>query len=251
MPVTRSIVPNLFTLMNLFSGFAAIVYTSDGKFTTAAIFIFIAAVFDALDGVMARLFKASSEFGAELDSLCDAVSFGVAPAYMLYALYFHTLGEIGILLASLPALAGVVRLARFNVHNISFDDKNYFTGMPIPSSALTIISYVVFVHGQGYYPLSWELYIVTGLSLMTSLSMVSSVKFDNIPRPTKKSIKQRPIVSVIFIGGFILNIATSGKYIFPLMLFYILTSSLRHFIKWLRASPEAADDIDESEIEEN
>jgi len=84
MRITRSIIPNLFTLANLFSGFTAIIHISDGNYDKAAIFIFIAGIFDALDGMMARLTKSTSELGVELDSLCDAVSFGLAPSFMLY-----------------------------------------------------------------------------------------------------------------------------------------------------------------------
>ena len=94
--ITRSIVPNLLTLANLFAGFLSIVYSSQGNYSSAAIFIFAAAVFDMLDGFMARLINAASEFGVELDSLCDAVSFGIAPSFLLYQIYFHELGELGI-----------------------------------------------------------------------------------------------------------------------------------------------------------
>ena len=125
MRFTRSIVPNLFTLMNVFMGFSAIIYIADGQLYKAGLFILLAGLFDALDGIIARLLKATSELGAELDSLCDAVSFGVAPAFMLYQAYFYQFNEYGILLASLPALAGVTRLARFNVMLTSFEDKLY------------------------------------------------------------------------------------------------------------------------------
>lgn len=245
--VTRSIVPNLLTLVNLFAGFSAIVYTSNGEIIKAAVFIVIAAVFDMLDGVMARLFRATSEFGSELDSLCDTVSFGVAPSYMLYKVQFSSNDEIGILLASLPALAGAVRLARFNIKLSSFEDKNYFHGLPIPSSAVTIVSFLVFFHIPGRIPESYAYYTTIGVIILTSLAMVTNIRFDNLPRPTKKSIKQRPVASIVFVAGSIIAIVTKGVFIFPFMIFYILSSAIREIIYWLRLTREPIDELDESE----
>ncbi len=247
MRITRSIVPNLFTLMNIFMGFTAIVHISNGEIERGAIFILVAAVFDALDGVVARILKAASELGAELDSLCDAVSFGVAPSFMLYMAFFHQYDNLGILVASLPALAGVVRLARFNTELISLDDKLYFKGLPIPSAALTLITYVIFIQGKGYLTADQQTAAIFIVTIGVSLVMISTVKFDNMPRPTKKSFKKRPVIFIIFFAGLILAVVSKGKLIFPMMIFYILTSSLRHFIFWLKATREAPDDIDDSD----
>jgi CDP-diacylglycerol--serine O-phosphatidyltransferase len=142
----------LFTLANAFMGFTAIVHISQNRFWLGALFILAAGVFDMLDGLVARLTKSASEFGAMLDSMCDAVSFGVAPSFLLYVVHFSSMSEPGILIASLPALAGVIRLARFNVQMNGFEDKYYFTGMPIPGGAITIVSYVVFYHIPGLFP---------------------------------------------------------------------------------------------------
>jgi CDP-diacylglycerol---serine O-phosphatidyltransferase len=245
--VTRSIVPNLFTLMNIFMGFTAIIYISHNDFNRGALFILAAAVFDSLDGVVARLLKSASELGAELDSLCDAVSFGVAPAFMLYQVFFYQYESIGIILASFPALAGVVRLARFNVQLTGFEDKLYFRGLPIPSGALLIVSYIVFFHLDGTFPKQYDLYLLSGVSIVTSLVMVSNIRFDNMPRPTKKSIKQKPMVFVLFIIGLVASIITKGWFIFPFMVFIIIASSMRHFVLWLKQTREAPDDIDESD----
>ncbi len=98
--ITPSIIPNLFTAMNMFCGFLSIVNASQGKFYYAAWLIVIASVFDALDGAMARLTNSSSELGVELDSLSDVVSFGAAPSFLIYATYLHQFNEIGILISS-------------------------------------------------------------------------------------------------------------------------------------------------------
>ncbi len=248
--VTRSIVPSLFTLMNLFMGFTAIVYISQNEIFKATIFIFFAAIFDMFDGVMARLIHSTSEFGAELDSLSDVVSFGAAPAYMLYKVHFYQLGDTGVLIAALPALAGAIRLARFNIKLTTHKDKLYFTGLPIPSSALTIISFVIFYYLPENYSAHFKAIASIVVVILTSLAMVSTIKFDNLPRPTIKSIKQRPIVSAMFIVGLIACAVSKGKLVFPLMLFYIVASSVRHVFFWLKELKEPADDIDESEAPE-
>jgi CDP-diacylglycerol--serine O-phosphatidyltransferase len=245
--ITRSIVPNLLTLGNLFCGFTSIVFISDGDFTKAALFILLAAIFDMLDGVAARLIKSASEFGVELDSLCDAVSFGVAPAYMLHQTHFYKYGEIGILIAALPALAGAVRLARFNIKITSFEDKLYFHGLPIPSSALTIVSYLIYIHIPKIIPDEYLFYLAPFVVITTSLAMVSNIKFDNLPRPTLRSIKQRPVIFGLFIAGLIASIITKGKFIFPFMIFYIIGSAIRSLVFWIKEVKEPEDEIDETE----
>lgn len=246
MRFTRSIVPNLFTLVNLFMGFTAIIYISAGEYTKSAVCILLAGIFDMLDGIVARILRATSEFGVELDSLCDAVSFGVVPSYLLYKVYFYQFHELGILIASLPALAGVMRLARFNIMLTSFEDKKYFTGLAIPSGAFFIISYIVFFDLTGEIPLVYRDYIMFSLSIGSALLMVSRIKFHNLPRPTPRSIKENPIVFSIFLIGLIAIIITKGKFLFPFMLLYIVGSTLIYFIKWLKQVGDAADDLEET-----
>lgn len=247
MRLTRSIVPNLFTLLNLYMGFNAIIFASNGDFLKAGIFVFLAALFDSLDGIVARLLKATSELGAELDSLCDAVSFGVAPAYILYKMYFYQFGEFGILFASLPALAGVTRLARFNVQLTSFEDKLYFSGLPIPAGALTILSFMLLFYDKGYIPESFKDIAVFSVTGITSLVMISTIKFDNMPRPTPKYIKKKPIIFTAFLIGIAVSIISYGEMIFPVMAFYIIFSSIRQLIMWLKSNSEPEDEIDETE----
>jgi len=140
--VTRSVIPNLFTAMNLFAGFLSIINASQQNYQYAAWLIIIAAIFDALDGAVARLTKSSSELGVELDSLSDIVSFGAAPAFLIYKTYLNSYETIGVLIAASLVLAGGFRLARFNVQLVGFD-KSFFTGLPIPISALTISSFIL------------------------------------------------------------------------------------------------------------
>ena len=127
MKITRAVVPSLFTTLNVFCGFLSIVSTHHGQITNAAIFIILAAVFDTLDGMMARITRSSSQFGVELDSLADVVSFGAAPSFMIYRAELSAWANWGLLISALPLIFGAIRLARFNVQLVGFD-KEYFNG---------------------------------------------------------------------------------------------------------------------------
>jgi CDP-diacylglycerol--serine O-phosphatidyltransferase len=135
------LLPNLFTIMALFAGFYAIVQAIKGYFDYAAIAIFVAMVMDALDGRVARLTNTQTTFGAELDSLSDMVSFGLAPALVLYMWSLDSLGKLGWLAAFVYAAAVALRLARFNVMGGN-TDKRYFRGLPCPPAAGVIASVI-------------------------------------------------------------------------------------------------------------
>ena len=230
MRITRSIIPNLFTLANLFSGFSAIIYIADGEFQKAGLFIAIAGIFDVLDGMMARLTKSTSELGVELDSLCDAVSFGVAPSFMLYKMVLFQLGPTGILLASLPALAGVYRLARFNVQLAGFEDKLFFSGMPIPSGALTLVSFMVLFLPSGHIPETSIIASTISISILVSFAMISTLKYDNLPRPSLQAIKSKPFLFAFTSIALILSIFTKGLFLFPSMVLYLISGVIRGLI---------------------
>ena len=242
MRVTRSVVPNLFTLANLFCGFASIVASATGAFERAAWLIVLAAVFDMLDGVVARLTDSTSEFGVELDSLCDAVSFGVAPSMMLYMVFFNQWTSWGLLIASLPALAGVLRLARFNVQLTGMEDKLYFRGMPIPAGALTIVSYVITIDRHDVLPPDLRPWGLLTATIITSAAMVSTIKYDNMPRPTARAIRQRPVVFLVFLAGLVASIVTSGAAVFPFMAVYMIGGAVRHVVTSFRQRQNDDDD---------
>jgi CDP-diacylglycerol--serine O-phosphatidyltransferase len=227
----RSIIPSLFTVMNLFSGFVAIKYALvDSNFAAAGWYVVVGGIFDMLDGVMARLTHSSSEFGVELDSLADVVTFGVGPSAILYKAFFFQFPGTGLLLAALPAILGAVRLARFNTQLVGFD-KEYFRGLPIPSSAILIVSYVTFYHLK--LPASerlddiWMFVVNIGASLM----MVSTVKYDVVPKPTKTQIKAHPLKFSIYFVGIVAAIVTKGSAIFPLFTLFILYGIVRSLVE--------------------
>ena len=216
--------------MNLFSGFIAIKSAfMDSDYDTAAWFIVLGAVFDTLDGLMARLTNSASEFGVELDSLADVVTFGVAPSAIVYKLFFYKYESVGMLIAALPAICGALRLARFNVQLVGFD-KDFFKGLPIPSAAILIVSFVAF----HFIPATPEfithdsfdilMFVVT---IGASLLMVSTVKYESMPKFSARAIRKEPAKFIVVAIAIILAAVTKGKAIFPLFLLFVIFGVVR------------------------
>lgn len=137
----KQIIPNAITSLNLVFGMLSIIATFNGEFFNAAVLIVLAMIADGMDGRVARYFKVSSEFGKELDSLCDLASFGVAPAVLAYAFMLHDFGYLGSFAAVMFATCGALRLARFNV-NASVV-KGYFMGLPIPAGGCVAATFIM------------------------------------------------------------------------------------------------------------
>ena len=137
----KSLIPNMLTSLNLVLGMGSIISTFQGNFYQAAILIVLAMVADGLDGRVARFFNASSDFGKELDSLCDLVSFGVAPAILAYAFYLKDFAEFGYVASVFFATCGALRLARFNVNTSVV--KGYFMGLPIPAGGCVLATFIM------------------------------------------------------------------------------------------------------------
>src|SRR5246500_958075 len=141
------LLPNLFTTAALFAGFYAIVQAMNGRFDHAAIAIFVAMVLDGLDGRVARLTKTQSAFGAEYDSLSDMVSFGAAPALVVYEWSLRGMGKLGWIAAFVYCAGAALRLARFNT-NIEVVDKRFFQGLPSPSAAALVAGFILLMVDQ-------------------------------------------------------------------------------------------------------
>lgn len=158
------LLPNLFTTAALFSGFYAIVSGMHGKFEAAAIAIFVAMVLDGFDGRVARLTNTQSKFGAEYDSLADMVSFGVAPALVVFSWALVDLGKFGWTCAFIYVACAALRLARFNTQ-IDSADKNFFSGLASPAAAAVIAGMVWVCHDMGWVDkgLPFELAVVAGI----------------------------------------------------------------------------------------
>jgi CDP-diacylglycerol--serine O-phosphatidyltransferase len=169
------LLPSLFTLANMFCGYACIVFAMRGEFATAAPFIGIAIVLDMLDGRIARLTGATSEFGVEFDSLADVISFGVAPSILAFAWGLYPLGRLGWAAAFIFAAAAAVRLARFNIQTGVAHDKRYFVGMPSPAAA-AVPAATVFAYPAGFNTYT-EALPVLAMVIVPALLMVSTIRF--------------------------------------------------------------------------
>lgn len=233
--LTRSVVPNLFTAINMFCGFLSILSASDGNYNYAAWLIFIAAIFDALDGLVARLTNSSSELGVELDSLSDIVSFGAAPSFLLYKTYFYTFDIWGIIISSLPLIVGGFRLARFNIQLVGFS-KSFFLGLPIPTSALTLASFVLAFFNNGYSkPISD---FITPLVLVLSYLMISNIRYETIPKFTIAGIKEKPFHFIFLIAALLLIIYMNKRGLFLVFVILILIGIFRHLYKLITSRPK-------------
>jgi len=235
MKITRAVVPSLFTTLNIFCGFLSIISVAQGHFQTAAWFIILAAIFDSLDGVMARITRSSSQFGVELDSLADVVSFGAAPSFMVYQAYLYTMGNWGIIVAALPVAFGAIRLARFNVQLVGFN-KDYFNGLPIPMQAITVCAFILQYYGEGFGLSGWTGNGLTWLVLVLSFLMVSHVKYDTIPKFSKRQIKAHPWKVVGLFIGLLVIVFSKGTLLFLMLALYILFGLIRYAVHGLTKS---------------
>jgi CDP-diacylglycerol--serine O-phosphatidyltransferase len=168
------LLPSMFTVGNLFCGYACIVHAMRGDYATAAVFIGVATVLDVLDGRIARLAGAASEFGGEFDSLADVISFGVAPAVLVLAWGLEPLGRLGWAVGFLYVTATALRLARFNVQGKS-PDKRYFAGMPSPAAG-GVLAATVFAWPGGL-GIAQAPFVALLVVLVPALLMVSRIRF--------------------------------------------------------------------------
>ncbi len=248
--IPKIVVPSFFTLMNLFCGFLAIISIAEGRLFFGAWLIVFAGLFDALDGFMARLSNATSQFGIELDSISDVVSFGVAPGFLLYSFGLSSLPFVGIILSALPPLCGAVRLARFNV-DVGESRPDYFKGLPIPAQALMIAAfYLTFFD-------SMELFsgfkngintVLIPLIILLSFLMVSTIPFDKMPSFDKQSIKRYKgrLFLFIFYGLLIIFLQERGLMI-VFSAFILKGIGLGAVMFWKDAFSENGEDETEGE----
>lgn len=224
----RFLIPNAVTLANLFCGFIAIIYATSGRFEKASIAIFLAIVLDGLDGRLARRFNATSKFGVEFDSLSDFISFGVAPAILIYNWCFRLpADEFGVTVTFLYCLCAASRLARFNITEPG--TKN-FEGCPTPGAASVIAALVNFspTASSGYLPIALATVVMVGLSYL----MVSKVEFLSIKR--LRIGKVNKLITVLIGITIALLWYDSGKGLLILSLAYVLSGPISYI--WRKKS---------------
>lgn len=243
----KSYIPNTITSFSLLSGFLALIFTSDGNFQLAAVMIFAASIFDLVDGIAARLLKTTSQFGVELDSLADIVSFGAAPAFLIYSFHFYQLEIIGIIISAMPLIFGALRLARFNSQIEEIETKGDFKGLPIPLSAITIAMFVYYVHNNGEFfkPLY---YVSVPLIILLSLAMVSNIKYSAFPKLNKTTLRGKPIYLLFTIVSLVLIFLTDGTALFYVFLGIVLFGIFRHLGKKIFRSKNKNLDLNKKQL---
>jgi CDP-diacylglycerol--serine O-phosphatidyltransferase len=217
------LLPSLLTTGNLFCGFWALVMASQSRFTEAAISLFVAMVMDMLDGKVARLTKTTSQFGVEFDSLADVVSFGVAPAFMLYAFALAPLGRAAWLGAFLFAICGALRLARFNVYS-GVSDRRYFVGLPIPAAA-GIAASVVLLLGDDEIP-RWLGALIAAGTYVVAILMVTTFRYYSFKEIDFARRRPAGVLVLVVLG--VLIVATHPQwFLFLLFSAYVLSGPTR------------------------
>lgn len=194
------LLPSILTTFGMFAGFYSIIASINGDFTLAAISIMVAMLWDTLDGRVARLTNTQSDFGAQYDSLADLVSFGVAPALLVYEWSLSDLGRIGWLAAFIFLACAALRLARFNTQ-VGISDKRYFQGFPSPAAAGVIASMIWLKFWKFEYfdfgIVSLSYYIGVGITIVCALLMVSNVRYYSFKELDSKKASFRFLLAIV------------------------------------------------------
>src|SRR5437667_5685931 len=215
------VVPSLFTLFNLFFGIWSMVLATRGEFYRASWFIVFAGILDTLDGRVARISGTGTRFGAELDSLVDIVSFGVAPAFLMFQVEFAGAGSAAWIFCYFYVMAAAIRLARFNVTQAG-RAKSYFIGLPSPAAGMTVATVYPFTQTELYaslHGLPWHL-LLNFLMIVLTILMVSNVHYATLPRAgfrTLGGLLGLLLIVVILVFG----IWQHDVFLFPLGIVYM------------------------------
>lgn len=233
------ILPNLFTAGGIFSGMMSLIMSTSGKYEYAAWLILLALVFDGLDGRIARMTKTTSKFGVEFDSLADMVSFGVAPAMLLYQYCGADYGRFGMVVSGLFVVFGAIRLARFNV-TTSEIEPSVFIGVPIPTAAI-FISILILLYEKYMLDMHVLLLIAT---LFVAVLMVSNIRFPSFKKiDLQKAQFIKVLVALVVTASliFIFPIESLSLFISAYLVFGVGRATL-YFFKQLQKNSVAKPD---------
>ena len=227
---TRYILPNILTIAGVCLGISSIKFSLDLNFKMAVIFITLAAILDALDGRIARMIKGTSDFGKELDSLTDFVSFGIAPAFIIYFWELNKYGKLGWAITLIYSVCCVLRLARFNLTKFKPEEtwkQNYFEGIPSPIGALLILSPLVLELTEFNFSINKN-YFVPLFTLIIAVLLISKV-----PTYSFKNIKIKPALTIFILLGIGISFVTLMFFTFETLLafcsLYILSIPMACF----------------------
>ncbi|MEC9486736.1 MAG: CDP-diacylglycerol--serine O-phosphatidyltransferase [Prosthecochloris sp.] len=224
--MSRTFVPSMFTALNMLCGYVALVLAGSGHVTAAAWFILTAALFDVLDGFVARLTDGASKFGGEFDSLADLVSFGAAPAYLAYAFGLSQMGAAGVFISAVPLLAAGVRLARFNIGD-GGGEGGQFYGLPSTAQALALASFILWMNAEQLLTPAQLALVLSWMLVFFALLMLSRIQYDSFPSLSMESIRARPLQAVLYGAVFFCVLIFQAKAFFLAMLLYILLGVMR------------------------
>ena len=215
------LLPSMFTMANMFCGYACIVHAMRGELATAALFIGFAFVLDMLDGRIARMTGTTSAFGLEFDSLADVISFGVAPAILSFKWGLEPLGQIGWAAGFLFVSAAAVRLARFNIQSAT-QDKRYFVGLPSPAAAV-VPAATVFAYPTGFqgYAEAWP---VLSMVIVPALLMVSTIRYRSFKSLDLQARRSYPVLFLLALG--LAALASSPRFVLLAMAYTYLASGI-------------------------
>jgi CDP-diacylglycerol---serine O-phosphatidyltransferase len=227
MPSYRGLLPGTFTMGNVVCGFVAILQALEGKPVMACWFVMLAAFFDLLDGKVARMSGATSQFGIELDSLADVISFAVAPVVIIYSLKLPYISSMAWMVVGIVYLmSACYRLARFNLFATS-EEKSDFKGLPVPAAALFLMSYIIFsfkVWGQIEYQ-QWVVVMIVGTAFM----MATQVPFETVP--DRFHTMQNRVKLLVLLTAGVLVLIEPRLLLFPIFGLYILLNVARELYR--------------------
>ncbi len=247
---TRYILPNILTLCGVCLGISSIKFSLDQNFSLAVIFILIAAILDALDGRIARLIKGTSEFGKELDSLTDFVSFGIAPVFMIYFWELNKYGKIGWAVTLVYSVCCVLRLARFNLTKVKENEiwkQNYFQGIPSPIGAIIILLPLIYELSDLQKIFEYKIFVPI-LTIIVAIALISK-----IPTYSFKNIKIHPTMTIFILLGIGVSLVSLMFFTFETLLIfgtvYLLTIPLSIFtyLKTKKINSTSTNEEDEHE----
>ncbi len=229
---TRSILPNMFTLVGVCIGLTSIKFAFDGRFGFAVLAILVAGIIDGLDGRIARLIKGTSEVGKELDSLTDVISFGVAPAFIMYFWSLNNLGRVGWLVCLIYVICVALRLARFNITsntNVKWKD-NFFEGVPSPAGGILVLFPLIYSFSEFQLFSIENKYLVPGFFILTSILLISKIptySFKKIVVPRRLTIFL--LFTLILFFGLLLIYTYNVIVISTLIYLLLIPISFFHF----------------------